>query len=90
VLITSFNLCRLIVNTIFFTSCIANALLNVGLLQVKSENTTNKLKHTSQDLFINWQKNINDLDINAGLRYIKHNKFGPTCIFNSIFFFSSK
>jgi hypothetical protein len=46
---------------------IDDALLNVGLLQVKSENTTNKLKHTSQDLFINWQKNINDLDINAGL-----------------------
>jgi vitamin B12 transporter len=61
---------------------IDDALLNVGLSQVKSENTTNKLKHTSQDLFINWQKNINDLDINAGLRYIKHNKFGNHTVYN--------
>jgi vitamin B12 transporter len=61
---------------------IDDALLNIGLSQVKSENTTNKLKHSSKDLFINWQKNINDLDINAGLRYIKHNKFGNHTVYN--------
>ncbi len=61
---------------------IDTALLNIGLSQVESENTTNKLKHTSKDLFINWQKNINSLDINTGLRYIKHNKFSSHTVYN--------
>lgn len=60
-----------------------NALLTVGLSAVEDQNTTNNLKHTSTDLFVNWQKNIDDLDVNTGLRYIKHNKFGHHHVYNA-------
>lgn len=59
-----------------------NALLTVGLSAVADKNTTNNLKHTSTDLFANWQKNIDDLDVNTGFRYIKHNKFGYHHVYN--------
>ena len=62
---------------------IDSALLNIGLSQDENENTTEKLKHTSKDLFINWQKNINDLDVNTGARHIKHNKFGNHTIYDA-------
>ncbi len=59
-----------------------NALFTVGLSRLEDANTTNNLKHISTDLFVNWQKNIDDLDMNAGLRYIKHNKFGYHNVYN--------
>lgn len=59
-----------------------NALLTVGLSAVADKNTTKNLKHTSTDLFANWQKNIDDLDVNTGFRYIKHNKFGYHHVYN--------
>jgi len=61
---------------------IDNALLNVGLLQIDDKNTTLKQKLTSQDLFVNWQKNIAGIDVNTGARYIKHSKFSNKTIYN--------
>jgi len=61
---------------------IDNALLNVGLLQSNDENTTKNKKMSSKDVFVNWQKNINSIDINTGARYIKHSKFGGESIYN--------
>jgi vitamin B12 transporter len=61
---------------------IDEALLNVGLSQIDDENTTKNQKLTSENLFVNWQKNINNFDINAGARYIKHSKFGNETVYN--------
>ncbi|BBB22607.1 iron complex outermembrane recepter protein [Abyssogena phaseoliformis symbiont OG214] len=60
-----------------------DALFNVGLSQVNDENTTDSKKLSSKDLFINWQKNINDININIGARHTKHNKFGSHTIYNT-------
>ena len=60
-----------------------NALLNIGLSKVDKENITDKLKFSNKDIFINWQKNINDMDINTGARYIKHDNFGNHTIYNA-------
>lgn len=60
-----------------------NALLTVGLSAVADKNTTKNKKISSQDLFFNWQKNINSIDINIGTRYIKHSKFGDKTIYNT-------
>lgn len=54
---------------------INDALLNVGLSQVNDENITKKNKLSSKDLFVNWQKNIDSIDVNIGSRYIKHDNF---------------
>ena len=61
---------------------IDNALLNVGFAQIDDKNTTDNQKLSSKDLFLNWQKNINDIDINTGIRYIKHSKFKNKTIYN--------
>ncbi|WXU00816.1 MAG: Vitamin B12 transporter BtuB [Catillopecten margaritatus gill symbiont] len=60
-----------------------DALLNIGLSKVSEENTTDKKKLSSQDLFINWQKNINSFDANVGARYIKHDEFDNHTIYNA-------
>jgi len=60
---------------------IGNALLNVGLSNNNIENITDKLKHNSQEVFANWQQNINNIDINTGVRHIKHNKFGNKIVY---------
>jgi vitamin B12 transporter len=60
-----------------------DALFNVGLSQVNDENTTGNKKISNKDLFVNWQKNINNTDINIGTRYIQHNKFGNHTIYNT-------
>jgi len=59
------------------------ALLNVGLLKTDKENITDELKFSSKDAFVNWQKNINDIDVNTGIRYIKHDNFGTHTIYNA-------
>ena len=56
-------------------------LFNVGLSQTHIENVTDNLKHISQEVFVNWQKNITDLDVNAGVRHTKHNKFGHKSVY---------
>ncbi len=58
------------------------ALLNVGLSKIDDKNTTDNQKLSSKNLFVNWQKNINSIDINTGARYIKHSKFGNETIYN--------
>ncbi len=60
-----------------------DALFNVGLSQVDDENITGNKKLSSKDLFVNWQKNINNIDINIGTRHIQHNKFGHHTIYNT-------
>jgi vitamin B12 transporter len=59
-----------------------DALVNIGLSKVEDKrlNTGNSL--SSNDLFVNWQKNIGSIDINTGARYIKHSKFGNETIYN--------
>ena len=59
-----------------------SAMYVLGLSKTIDENTTNNLKHTSKDLFIDLQKNINNLDVNTGIRHIKHNKFNNHTIYN--------
>ncbi|SMM97895.1 TonB-dependent receptor [uncultured Candidatus Thioglobus sp.] len=61
---------------------IDNALLNIGLSQIDDENTTGNQKLSNKNLFLNWQKNFGSIDINAGTRYIKHNKFGRKTIYS--------
>ena len=60
-----------------------NALFNIGLSKVDKENITDKLNFSNKDVFINWQKNINDMDITTGARYIKHDNFGDHTIYNA-------
>ncbi|KAA0441153.1 MAG: TonB-dependent receptor [Candidatus Thioglobus sp.] len=61
---------------------IGDALLNIGLSKIDDENITKKQKFTSKDLFINWQKNLGNVDINTGARHIKHEEFGSKSIYN--------
>ena len=58
-----------------------NALLNIGLSRVVDKNKTTPDKVSSNDVFANWQKNINNLDVNAGVRHTRHNKFGSKSIY---------
>jgi vitamin B12 transporter len=61
---------------------INNALLNIGLSKVNDKNTENNQQITSKEVFINWQKKINNIDINMGARYIKHSKFNNETAYN--------
>lgn len=62
---------------------IDDALLTVGLSKIDEKNITDKKKLSSKDLFVNWQKNIDSFDINAGTRYIKHDEFNNHAIYNA-------
>ncbi len=62
---------------------IGDALLNVGVAKIDDENTTKNKKASSQDLFLNWQKNSASVDVNIGTRHIKHSKFGNKTIYNT-------
>lgn len=61
---------------------IDDALLNIGFSHIEDKNATKNQKLTSENLFVNWQKNINNIDINAGARYINHSKFGNETVYN--------
>ena len=61
---------------------IDKALLNIGLSQVDDKNTNNNQQITSKEAFINWQKEINSIDINTGARYIEHSKFNNETVYN--------
>jgi vitamin B12 transporter len=61
---------------------IDDALLNIGFSHIEDKNATKNQKLTSENIFVNWQQNINDIDINAGARYIKHSKFGNEIVYN--------
>jgi len=61
---------------------IGNALLNIGLSQSEDKNIKSSAKITSKDLFANWQQNFNSININTGIRYIKHSKAGNEIIYN--------
>ena len=61
---------------------IDKALLNIGLSQVDDKNTNNNQQITSKEAFINWQKEIDNIDINTGARHIKHSKFSNETVYN--------
>ena len=68
--------------TLFNDIKIDEALLNIGVSKIDNENTTKYKKMSTNNLFVNWQKNIKSIDVNAGARYIKHNKFGKKTVYN--------
>lgn len=57
-------------------------MLNIGLSQVDDKNTNNNQQITSKEVFINWQKEIGNIDINTGARHIKHSKFSNETVYN--------
>ena len=61
---------------------IDGALLNISLSQVNDKNTNNNQQINSKEAFINWQKEINSIDINTGARYIEHSKFNNETVYN--------
>jgi vitamin B12 transporter len=68
--------------TLFNNVMLDEALLNIGVSKIDNENTTRYKKMSTNNLFVNWQKNINSIDVNSGARYIKHNKFGKKTVYN--------
>jgi len=60
---------------------INNALLNIGLSKFDDKNTTENTKISSKEVFANWQKNIDNVDINVGARYINTDS-GNKTIYN--------
>jgi len=64
---------------------IDNALFNIGISKKDDKNTTDKQKLSSKEIFVNWQKNINSIDINTGIRHIRHSRFGNKNIYNLAF-----
>ncbi|SMN15645.1 TonB-dependent receptor [uncultured Candidatus Thioglobus sp.] len=61
---------------------IDHALINIGLSKISDKNITDNQKLSSKNIFINWQKNINNIDLSAGFRHIKHDEFGNHTIYN--------
>jgi len=61
---------------------IDGALLNISLSQVNDKNINNNQQINSKEAFINWQKEINSIDINTGARYIEHSKFNNETVYN--------
>jgi len=61
---------------------IDNALLNIGLFRVEDENITDNISLNSDEVFINWQKNIKNIDLNTGVRFIDHSKFGNESVYS--------
>ncbi len=59
-----------------------NALINIGLSRVIDKNTTDNISLSSNEAYINWQKNVNDIDINTGARLINHSKFGNEYVYS--------
>ncbi len=68
--------------TLFNDIKIDEALLNIGMSKIDDKNTTKNKKMSTNNLFVNWQKNIKSIDINTGTRYIKHNKFGNKAVYS--------
>ena len=60
-----------------------NALFNVGLLKIDDENITDTQKFSNNDLFVTWQKNIDSVDVDAGIRHINHSEFGTHTVYNT-------
>jgi vitamin B12 transporter len=61
---------------------IDKALLNIGISKIDDKNTTKNKKMSTKNLFVNWQNRIESIDVNTGIRYIKHNKFGDQTVYN--------
>lgn len=59
-----------------------NALLSIGLSNIKDTNNTSNQSLSSQDIFTQWQKNIASIDTNVGLRFIDHSEFGNEVVYN--------
>jgi vitamin B12 transporter len=61
---------------------IDNALLNIGFSKLDDENTTKNKEISNNDIFVNFQKNISQIDINIGSRYINNSKFGNELVYS--------
>lgn len=59
-----------------------DSLLNIGVSKKNDENTTDNQKLSNKEIFVHWQKNIGTIDINTGVRHIKHSRFGNKNIYN--------
>jgi len=57
-------------------------LIVVGLSRLVDKNLTKSQELSSNELFFDWQKNINDVDVNIGARHIDHNKFGKHNVYS--------
>ena len=61
---------------------IDEALVNIGISKFKDENVTDNISLNSNEIFANWQKNVYDIDVNTGVRFIDHSKFGNETVYN--------
>lgn len=61
---------------------LGGALVNAGLTSIKDENLTDKVKRSSKELFVNWQKALDTVDVNAGLRHINDHDFGKHVVYD--------
>ena len=57
------------------------ALLTIGLFHNTDENTTVNQKFVSKEIFANWQKKIESINVNTGFRYIDHDEFGSHIVY---------
>jgi len=58
-----------------------DALLTIGLFHNKDENTTGNQKFVSKEVFANWQKDIESINVNTGFRRIDHDEFGNHTVY---------
>jgi vitamin B12 transporter len=53
------------------------------LSKIDDENITDKQKFSNKNLFVTWQKNISNIDVNAGIRHINHSEFDTHTVYNT-------
>jgi len=58
-----------------------DALITIGLFHNKDENTTGNQKFVSKEVFANWQKDIESINVNTGFRRIDHDEFGNHTVY---------
>jgi vitamin B12 transporter len=68
--------------TLLNTVNLNNFLLNIGLSKIDDKDITANKTLSSNDVYFNFQKNINEIDLNTGLRFINHSDFGNETIYN--------
>ena len=68
--------------TLLNTINLTNSLLNIGLSKIDDKDITANKTLSSNDVYFNFQKNINEIDLNTGLRFINHSDFGNETVYN--------
>ena len=59
-----------------------NSVITTGIERLTDNNVSENIKLSSNDLFVSLQQRIADFDINVGVRYINHDRFGDKTIYN--------